>query len=300
MLVFQKNHEPVRTLTGTLDGPAVILADPGEGDQARKLAGLGDSPGFPEAEADSIRFESRDTFDYLSVHIPAFQQDEDPQEIECLLSRNLLVVVGEGPVFGKLRLCLESASCSPEVPAQVLASLFNFLLAEESGLLDRLDDTIEDLEDLATSRKPADHSLEISSIRKDLSAVKRYYEALYDLLSELEDNHNGHLTRNQLQVIRAQRNKANRMVSRTLSLREHLTQVREAFQNQLDISLNETMRFFTVITAVFLPLTLIAGWYGMNLRMPELESALTYPIIIGVSLGFLVISLVFCKKKGWF
>ena len=60
------------------------------------------------------------------------------------------------------------------------------------------------------------------------------------------------------------------------------------------------MRFFTVITAVFLPLTLIAGWYGMNLRMPELKSALTYPIIIGVSLAFIVISLIYCKRKGWF
>jgi magnesium transporter len=59
------------------------------------------------------------------------------------------------------------------------------------------------------------------------------------------------------------------------------------------------MRVFTVITAVFLPLTLIVGWYGMNLRMPELASPVTYPIIIGVSLVFLFVSLVYSKYKGW-
>ncbi|HRT81755.1 MAG TPA: CorA family divalent cation transporter, partial [Oscillospiraceae bacterium] len=84
-----------------------------------------------------------------------------------------------------------------------------------------------------------------------------------------------------------------------LNQREYLTQVREAFQNQLDISLNETMRFFTVVTSIFLPLTLLVGWYGMNLRMPEFASNHAYPIVIAFSILFIILSLIFSKKKGW-
>ena len=57
-----------------------------------------------------------------------------------------------------------------------------------------------------------------------------------------------------------------------LNLRDYLSQVREAYQSQIDINLNNVMKIFTVITAIFLPLSLIAGWYGMNFNMPEYQS----------------------------
>jgi magnesium transporter len=47
-----------------------------------------------------------------------------------------------------------------------------------------------------------------------------------------------------------------------LNLRDYVTQVREAYQAELDISLNNIMKIFTVITAFFSPLTLLVGWYA--------------------------------------
>jgi magnesium transporter len=49
-----------------------------------------------------------------------------------------------------------------------------------------------------------------------------------------------------------------------------------------------------------MPLTLIAGWYGMNFRyMPELNERWAYPVVIAVSVLIVVVSLVFFKKKKW-
>lgn len=56
----------------------------------------------------------------------------------------------------------------------------------------------------------------------------------------------------------------------------------------------------TIITSIFMPLTLIAGWYGMNFRyMPELEFKWAYPAVIAVSVLIVIVSLVFFKKKKW-
>ena len=56
----------------------------------------------------------------------------------------------------------------------------------------------------------------------------------------------------------------------------------------------------TVITTIFMPLTLIAGWYGMNFRyMPELGWRIGYPLVIVISIAIVVFCLIIFKKKRW-
>lgn len=63
---------------------------------------------------------------------------------------------------------------------------------------------------------------------------------------------------------------------------------------------NEVMRVLTIFSAFFLPLTFIAGVYGMNFkRMPELEHRLGYPLIMGAMLLTALVIWVWFRKKGW-
>ena len=63
---------------------------------------------------------------------------------------------------------------------------------------------------------------------------------------------------------------------------------------------NRIMTVLTVVTAIFMPLTLIVGWYGMNfVYMPELQSPFGYPAVMVVSLLIVLFCLIFFKKKKW-
>lgn len=85
------------------------------------------------------------------------------------------------------------------------------------------------------------------------------------------------------------------------TLRESAEQAREAYQAQIDIEQNNVMKIFTVLTAIFLPLTLLVGWYGMNFQyMPELGWKYGYVYVIGLSVVTCVICFVLFKKKKWF
>ncbi len=76
--------------------------------------------------------------------------------------------------------------------------------------------------------------------------------------------------------------------------------MREAYQSQLSIQQNDLMKIFTVVTVVFLPLTLLAGWYGMNFtNMPELQWKYGYPAVIGVSAALVVWLIWYFKRKKW-
>ena len=84
-------------------------------------------------------------------------------------------------------------------------------------------------------------------------------------------------------------------------LREYGLQVRELFQAEIDIHQNNIMKTLTIVTTIFLPLTLVAGWYGMNFaNMPELTWKYGYPSVIVISVLMVLVCLwVMKKKKFW-
>jgi len=300
MLIFFDNLVG-QNIGDRIHGPATILADPDQRDLALTALEIDVTRIFPEAENRAIRFEARNDYDYVSIYIPDFLSLEiEASLIEVYIKHEYLLILGNHQTLNRLEQILSSDFSSDQSPAQMLSFLFNYILPQKFSLLEEIEDEIEALEEHATLRKPEDHTTTIISLRKQLLRAKRYFEAVYNMLEELEENQNNLFSKHQLQIFRAHKNRASRLLSTVLNLRDYLTQVREAYQNQLDISLNKTMSFFTVIASIFLPLTLLVGWYGMNLRMPELQYTITYPIIIVISIAFIVFSLIFSKRKGWF
>ena len=167
------------------------------------------------------------------------------------------------------------------------------LTASDVYKLESLENMITSLEDnlLMHSTPDKDGITDIIKVRKDLLKVKRYYEQMEFLTDELS------AVEPSFDFIDK---KFDRLLNFTLHLQEYIEQVREAYQSQIDIEQNNLMKIFTVVTSIFLPLTLIAGWYGMNLQMPEFKWAYGYPMVIGVSSAVIVILLIFFKKKKWF
>ena len=93
---------------------------------------------------------------------------------------------------------------------------------------------------------------------------------------------------------------AERLLKRSLTLKEYSLQLRELYQTQIDLQQNNTMQFFTVITTLFAPLTLLTSWFGMNFtNMPGLDWRWGYEAIIAVSVIIVVIEIIIFKRKKW-
>ena len=84
-------------------------------------------------------------------------------------------------------------------------------------------------------------------------------------------------------------------------LRENVLQLRELYQSQQDEQQNKIMCMLTVVTTLFLPLTLLTGWYGMNFAyMPELQWKYGYITVIIAAVVIVVIEIIYFKKKKFF
>jgi magnesium transporter len=93
----------------------------------------------------------------------------------------------------------------------------------------------------------------------------------------------------------------------TIHMMELLESYRDIVSGLLDIylssisyKLNETMRVLTMISTVFIPLTFLAGWYGMNFKtMPEIDWQYGYAWVIGLASVSLIAMVVFFRRKRW-
>ena len=85
------------------------------------------------------------------------------------------------------------------------------------------------------------------------------------------------------------------------SYRDVATGLMEMYLSSVSLRTNEIMRVLTVISSIFIPLTFIAGVYGMNFKknFPELDSEYGYFICIGVMVIISVLQLIFFRRKKW-
>ena len=140
----------------------------------------------------------------------------------------------------------------------------------------------------------------MNDIRGNLLDLRVHYEQLIDLAQELQENENGFFREENLRYFNMFTERVIRLQATVTGQREYVTQLRDLIQSQLDERQNRIMTVLTVITSIFLPLTLIAGWYGMNFRyMPELDWRWSYPAVLVVSVLIVVFCLVLFKKKKW-
>ena len=90
--------------------------------------------------------------------------------------------------------------------------------------------------------------------------------------------------------------RADRLMNKTAQLLEYAEQVKDAYQSRLDARQNRSMQFLTIISTIFLPLTLITSWYGMNFQnMPELQNG--YPGVIFLSVLVIILCIWIFKIK---
>ena len=178
--------------------------------------------------------------------------------------------------------------------------LLEEIVADDLNMLEAIEKRL-DLAEKEILRGDIDEfPMELNDIRGDLLDMRLHYQQLIDVSQELVENENNFFKEENLRYFRLFTDRVMRLKDTVTGLRDFVAQLRDLVQSQLTVRQNKIMTLLTLITSIFLPLTLIAGWYGMNFRyMPELDKPYSYPIVIGVCLLIVVGCIVWFKKKKW-
>ncbi len=160
-------------------------------------------------------------------------------------------------------------------------------LEKISSSLALLEETI-----LKSNKDGINHRLMIK--RKEIIKFYHYYSQLIDFGLTLQEKTNSTLYSVFIKRVE-------RLQSETMLLREYTHQLQELYNSELNNRQNDIMKVLTIVTTIFLPLTLLTSWYGMNFKyMPEISWILGYPLfIILFAITFILCLIIFKIKKFW-
>lgn len=175
---------------------------------------------------------------------------------------------------------------------KLLLQLFENLIENDIIDLQQEEEKLAHMEERILRKIPNDFYETVVHVRKQLSAYHSYYEQMEDIGEQMVA-----LYPEQTAWI-SYTKRVERLHHYVELLKEYLVQIRELYQSLIAVQQNRIIGLLTVVTTLFLPLSLIAGWYGMNFpNMPEFQNPHAYPIVVLVSITIIILEIIFFRRK---
>lgn len=231
---------------------------------------------------------------------------KDPSRLEsafgyCLTGDRIIFADDRRFVSQVLDEMQEQEVADTSSPYVFLVDFMEYLIKDDLLFLQEYEEKLTGMEEKLLQGEVSGFDRQILSVRKDLSALSGYYQQLSDVGETLQRNAAERENEREHLLFGLYSARAVRMLSIVQMLKEYTLQLREMHLTRIDIRQNEIMQFLTVVTTIFMPLTLITGWYGMNfVHMPELTSAYGYVIICLLCFVIVCIEIWIFWKKKWF
>ncbi|MBQ6065602.1 MAG: hypothetical protein IJK89_02155 [Clostridia bacterium] len=245
------------------------------------------------------------TFTELRVTDYAHTEEDD----DCLalfIKKNLFVVIDVGDHDASTRRKFMDAvrRCAFKTPTleKVIYGFLDSLIADGTGHLEDAALRMAELEEAVFSGNAGkDFNSTLLKMKKRLIKMHNFYEQLLDISTALDEDENSLFDAEYLRYLANFSQKVIRLREDIDSLSSTLSHVQDAYSAYLDLQLNRSMKVFTVMTSIFFPLTIIAGWYGMNfVNMPELHWRFGYVYVIVLSIAVSAFLIWLGKKKKWY
>ena len=182
-------------------------------------------------------------------------------------------------------------------PDRALLFLLEMTAEDDVLYLQHIEEKMDELEQAVLADAPVQVFEALMRCRKRLSELNAHYEQMSALGELMAAQAESGLVRSAApwQGYVAHMGRLQRYVG---LLREYAAQLRDIYQTKQDAKQNRTMSILTVVTTLFLPLTLLTGWYGMNFAyMPELRWRYGYPVVIAVAIAIAAAEIIYFKKK---
>jgi len=255
------------------------------------------------------RPKMEDYGEYLYIVLRMLNESEKSSEIE---SEQISLILGpnfvfsfqerEGDIFDPIRERIRNSKGRiRKMGADYLAyTLLDFIVDNYFVILERTGEKIELLEEKLVTRATPDTLQTIHHLKREMIFLRKAVWPLREVVSGLERGESSLIRESTRIYLRDVYDHAIQTIDTIETYRDMVSGMLDIYLSSVSNRLNSVMKVLTIIATIFMPLTFLAGIYGMNFKyMPELEWRWGYPFIWLIMLGIGVFMLLYFKKKKW-
>jgi magnesium transporter len=278
------------------------------------LEKLGDCYGFHHLVLEDIlntdhRPKMEDYGDYIYVVLKMLYFDKEGQQIAAdqvslILGSNFVISFQEreGELFETIRGRIRNGKGRiRKMGADYLAySVIDAIVDQYFVVLEKLGEEIEFLEDQLVSHPTPATLQTLHNLKREMLMLRKSVWPLREAISCLERGESSLLKETTAVYLRDVYDHTIQVIDTIETFRDMLSGMLDIYLSSISNKMNEVMKVLTIIATLFMPLTFLAGIYGMNFKyMPELEKQWGYPSILLLMLAIAIVMMVYFKRKRW-
>lgn len=247
--------------------------------------------------------------DYVQAVIKILTLDPTEETIEYeqlsfILKGNILVTFQEktGDVFDSVRNRIKEAKGNVRKRGAdyLLYALLDLVVDHYFTVLENFGEKLEDLETDLLNNPDKNTLNKLHRLRRETLLLRRTVYPLREMIGSFEKLEEPLISNNIKVFIRDLYDHTIKVIENIEVLRDMTSGLLDLYVNSTSNKMNETIKVLTILTSIFIPLTFIAGVYGMNFKkMPELEYEYGYFVVLGIMVIVLIGMLIFLKRKKW-
>lgn len=257
----------------------------------------------------SGRPKTDDYEDYILVTLKMLYYNNDKKEIvteqvSFVLINNYIFSFQEfeGDVFNQVRERIEAAkgNIRKQGADYLLYALIDAIVDSYFFILEQIGDISEDIEHKLMEEPGKEVLQSIYSLKREMIYLSSSIWPLREVVGNLTRTDSTLIKENTSLYLRDVYDHIVQVIDIIESYRDIMTGMLDTYLSSISNKTNDVMKILTIFSAIFIPLTFLAGIYGMNFEyFPELRLPWAYPVFWGVTIAIIVIMLSYFRRKKW-
>ena len=253
------------------------------------------------------KIESYEGYLYLILHGIDFQQEEHwfaTRDVDFFLGRNYLVTVHDGRSRSIVKLkaiCDEHDRVLAEGPVGLLHRIVDSMVDNYRPEIEGLEGHMNTLEDEAILGRRANLVRDILGLKRDLASLRRVVIPQRDAVGRLARREFPMIGDEMAYRFRDVYDQLVRLSDEATMFQDRVTGILEAHLSSISNRLNMVMKVLTVMSTIFLPLTVLTGMWGMNIPLPTFPGgeAVQFWWVAGCMVAISAVMLALFRRNGW-
>ncbi len=241
-----------------------------------------------------------------NLHHSRQRQEIETEHISLVLGKGFLISFQEErkrdvfePVIERIR--ASSGKTRRNGTDYLLYALMDLIIDHYLLIAERIGDKMDELEDYIVQERANQQTLAtLYTLKRELAYIRRVVNPVRDIVGVLLREESDLIQHSTLPFLRDLADHVNQLTELLDSYREQIAGLMDVYYSIVNNRMNSVMKTLTIVSAIFIPLTFIAGIYGMNFdNMPELRTQTGYFWTLAAMTAIAIGEIIYFKRKKW-